>query len=443
MNYRQALDFLSGLTDYEKALPPLTCEGNYDLRRMQQLLHQLGDPHRGRTTVHVAGTKGKGSTACMVSGILTAAGLNTGLFTSPHLFSWQERISLNGKKITQKDFADLVEALKPYVIDLNRQAHYGKLTTFEMLTTIAFTYFSIKKAEMQVLEVGMGGRLDSTNMADGDVCIITSISLDHTRILGNTVGKIAAEKAGIIKPGSTVISAPQPAEAAEVIDARCRELKAKLVLMDSDYNWKRTGGDYSGQDIILRTPQQQYKLRLPLLGDYQMENAACAVAAIEALQSARFEIRYDDIVSGLARVNWPARLQVLDTDPLLVIDGAHNAYSLRTMASSVKKYFKYRNLIVIFGASSDKDIDGMARVLAEFADYIILTASSHPRAAALAILRQAFTRSGVSVVTAPSSREALTTALENAGKNDMILATGSLFLAAEVKSEYDKLRKFG
>ena len=443
MRYRQALEFLSELTDYEKALPALTREGNYDLRRMNELMYQLGNPHHGRTTVHIAGTKGKGSTASMVAGVLTAAGFDTGLFTSPHLFSWQERIALNGKKITQKDFSGLVEVLKPYVCDLNRQEHYGELTTFEVLTAMAFAYFNIKNAEFQVLEVGMGGRLDSTNVANGDICIITSISLDHTRILGDTVGKIAVEKAGIIKPGSTVISAPQPSEAAGVIASRCREVKAKLVLTGNDYSWKRTGGDYSGQDISLKTPQRQYKLRLPLLGDYQMENAACAVAAIEALQSAGFKIKYRQVVDGMAGINWPARMQVLGTDPLLVIDGAHNVYSLGTMSKSVKKYFKYRKLIVIFGASSDKDMDGMARVLAGFADQIILTASSHPRAADPGILRQAFMRSGISATTIANSGEALTTALERADKNDLILATGSLFLAAEIKSEYSKLRIFG
>ena len=443
MKYRQALEFLSGLADYEKAPPASMREGNYDLRRMEELLHQLGNPHRGRATVHIAGTKGKGSTACMVAGVLTAAGFNTGLFTSPHLFSWQERIALNGKKITQKDFVRVVETIKPYVSDLNRRAHYGELTTFEALTTMAFAYFNIKRAAIQVLEVGMGGRLDSTNVADGDVCIITSISLDHMRMLGDTVGKIAAEKAGIIKPGSTVISAPQPAEAAGVITARCRELKAKLVLTGNDYSWERIRGDYSGQDISLKTPQREYKLRLPLLGDYQMENAACAVAAVEALQSAGFKIRYRDIVDGMGRVNWPARLQVLAIDPLLVIDGAHNVYSLSGMAKSVKKYFKYRKLIAIFGASSDKDIEGMARELAGVADQIILTASSHPRAAAPHVLEQAFARSGVSVIAAASTREALSAALESADKKDLILATGSLFLAAEIKAEYDKLRNFG
>jgi dihydrofolate synthase/folylpolyglutamate synthase len=441
--YDRAVEFLSALADYEKSPLPLSGTGNYDLRRMEELLQAMGNPHNGRKTVHIAGTKGKGSTSSMIAGVLSAAGYNTGLFTSPHLFSWQERIDLNGRKITKKDFAGLAIAVKPYVLDINKKARYGRLTTFEVLTAMAFAYFSMKNVDIQVLEVGLGGRLDSTNLANGDVCVITSISLDHTQVLGDTLEKIAGEKAGIIKAASTVVSAPQPAEAARVIAEKCHSLKARLVIAGKDLTWKRLSGDYSNQHFSVKSAQRDYKLSIPLLGDHQLENAACAIAAVESLQATGLKIRYRDIIRGMANITWPARLQILGTSPLLIVDGAHNVYSIRTVISSIKKYFKFKKAIVIFGSSRDKDIGGMARELAGFADQVILTASKHARAAGTDYLEEVFTRSGLRTVITENSGGALAKASELAGKEDLILVTGSLFLAADIKSESDKLGNFG
>lgn len=443
MNYTRAVQYLSCLNDYEKSPRPLTGPGNYDLHRMQELLHELGNPQKGRKTVHIAGTKGKGSTACMIASVLAAAGYNTGLFTSPHLFSWQERIALNGRKVTQKDFCGLVEAVKPCVDDLNRVARYGQLTTFEVLTAMALSYFNIKQADIQVLEVGLGGRLDSTNVVHGDICVITSISLDHTAVLGDTLEKIAGEKAGIIKRGSIVVSAPQPAEAAAVIREKCRSLKTPLIQVGSDLAWRRTGGDYFRQSFTLRSQRRKYNLSIPLLGDHQMENAACAVAAIEVLQANGMKIEVSDIVKGMRLARWPLRLQVLGRGPLLIIDGAHNVYSIRTLVSAIKQYFRYRRAFVIFGSSSDKDIEGMAREMKGLAEEFILTSSHHTRAATPEALKRIFTQAGIKVVTAETSKTALAMALARAGSEDIIIATGSLFLAAEIKTESGKLEVFG
>lgn len=442
MTYKKAIQYLSGLNDYEKSPQPLTVKSNYDLRRMQELLNKLGNPHSGRKTVHIAGTKGKGSTACMIASILATAGYTTGLFTSPHLFSWQERIALNGKNITQKEFTALVEAIKPCVDDLNFKAKFGHLTTFEVLTAMALAYFNLKKAAIQVLEVGLGGRLDSTNVVHGDICVITSLSLDHTAILGDSLEKIAREKAGIIKRGSIVISAPQPPEAAAVIRTKCRSLNTPLLEVANNLSWHRTGGDYSHQSFTLRTQQQTYDLSIPLLGDHQMENAACAVAAIEALQSMRLKITHHDIVKGMARVNWPLRLQVLGSGPLLVIDGAHNVYSVKTLVSAIRKYFKFRRAFVIFGASRDKDIAGMARELKVLADEFILTSSKHARAASPEILKGIFRQAGITAFIADTGRDALSRALTCASSEDIIVATGSLFLAADIGTEAFKLKEF-
>ena len=217
MNYSRAEEFLQGLTDYEKSPSVAYGAANYDLRRVELLLELLGNPHKGMRAVHVAGTKGKGSTAAMIASVLQAAGYRTGLFTSPHLFSWRERIAINGRRITEQSFSRLVTSVEEKVRAINRESRFGKLTTFEALTAMSLLYFRQRHADFMVLETGMGGRLDATNVVNPEACIITSISLDHTQVLGNTLSLIAAEKAGIIKPGCTVISAPQPPEAAEVI----------------------------------------------------------------------------------------------------------------------------------------------------------------------------------------------------------------------------------
>src|SRR4030043_2399878 len=216
MDYKQAEDYILSFTDYEKMPGIAYTAANYDLRRMEKLLQPLGNPHLGTKTVHIAGTKGKGSTAAMIAKVLTTAGYKTGLFTSPHLHTLRERIRINDTMISEADFAALVTKLKPIVEKINNESVYGELTKFEILTAVVFAYFKDSQVDFQVLEVGLGGRLDATNVAKADVCVITSLSLDHTEILGDTVAKIAAEKAGIIKPGCIVVSAPQVDEAAKI-----------------------------------------------------------------------------------------------------------------------------------------------------------------------------------------------------------------------------------
>jgi len=440
MPYNQAVLFLSTLTDYEKIIPS-PCSVSYDLRRVDKLLADLGNPHRGRITVHIAGTKGKGSVSIMISSILTRAGYNTGLYTSPHLYSWQERIRVNNRMITKRDFTRLLSFIKPSILNINRAGQYGCITTFEALTALAFLYFSQRKADVQVLEVGLGGRLDSTNVVNAEICIITSISLDHTAILGDTLQKIAIEKAGIIKQGSIVISAPQVNAVATVIKEKCHELNARLLLAGRDFFWQRQGGDLAGQQFKLTTMSRDYNISIPLLGDYQMENSALAITAIEMLEPFGFNPSYREIVLAMSQLNWPARMQVLQRKPLLLIDGAHNVYSLTLTLDSLKKYFEFKKSIVIFGVSADKDVEGMAGPVAGFADVVILTTSKHPRAAPVDRLHQIFSRVGVKTINTADCKEALLTALNLVTEDDIILAIGSLFLAAEIKTEFDRLSK--
>ena len=442
MYYRQAIDFLESLTDYEKAPAAVYQASNFDLRRVDLLLEKLGNPHLGRRTVHIAGTKGKGSTAAMISSILKAAGLKIGLYSSPHLFSWQERISVNGRSISQNELAEMAGLIRPLVISLNNEGRYGKLTTFEVLTAIAFMYFKAKNTVAQVLETGMGGRLDATNVAVPDVCVITSVSLDHTQVLGNSIEQIAAEKAGIIKKGCTVICAPQQFPAQQVIEAKCHEMQARLILCGKDLTWQLVRSDLNGQHFLLKGRLGDYDLRIPLLGDFQLENAALAIGAMETLIEQGVSISEKDIARGFSRVRWPARMQVLQKSPLLLIDGAHNMYSMHTVINSIRKHFNFSNVYVIFGASRDKDIAGIATVLARFARRIILARSGHPSAAGFEQLNEAFQDAGVRADPGRGVAECLTDVLTLATENDLILVTGSLFLAAEALEAYKKVHRF-
>jgi dihydrofolate synthase/folylpolyglutamate synthase len=442
LNYTQSTVYVESLTNYEKSPAARYDASNFDLRRMDLLLAALGNPQAGRKTIHIAGTKGKGSTAAMVAGILRTAGYCTGLFISPHLYSWQERLQVNGRPVAKKDFARLVNMARPHVEEINKGARFGCLTTFEVLTAIALLYFREKGAAFQVLETGMGGRLDATNVVKPDVCVLTSISLDHTRVLGDTLAKIAGEKAGIIKPGCTVVSAPQATAAGAVIKAKCRELDATLIQAGKDIEWIPISNNLTFQTFQVDGLLRKYRIRLPLLGDFQMENASLAIAAIEILRQQGANITCTDILRGLSRVRWPARMQILGLSPPVIIDGAHNAYSLKRLVESIRKYFTFSRAYVIFGSSIDKDITGMGSELEGFADRVILTSSRHDRAASVDYLKKLLKNSNLNISHELDAVKSLSAALSIASEGDIILAAGSLFLAAEIKMAFAERGKF-
>jgi dihydrofolate synthase/folylpolyglutamate synthase len=442
LNYTQSTGYLESLTDYEKSLAARYNASNFDLRRMELLLTALGNPQTGRKTIHIAGTKGKGSTAAMVASILRTAGYCAGLFTSPHLYSWQERIQVKGRPVSQKQFARLVNLVRPHVENINNSARFGCLTTFEVLTAAAFLYFREKCASFQVMETGMGGRLDATNVVKPDVCVLTSISLDHTQVLGDTLAKIAGEKAGIIKPGCTVVSAPQATAAGSVITAKCRALHATLIQAGTDIQCIPISNDLTFQTFQVDGLPGKYRIRLPLLGDFQMENASLAIAAIEVLRQQGATITDKDILLGLSRVRWPARMQILRISPLVIIDGAHNAYSIKRLIESIRKHFTYSRAYVIFGSSGDKDIIGMGSELEGFADCVILTTSHHARAAPVNYLKKLLKSSNLNISHEFDAVKSLSAALSIAREGDLILATGSLFLAAEIQMAFTESGKF-
>jgi dihydrofolate synthase/folylpolyglutamate synthase len=368
----------------------------------------------------------------MIASILKEAGYKVGLYTSPHLLSFTERIRVNGLPISEDDWARLTDKIQPEIEAVNKIGEFGELTTFEILTAMAFTHFRDVKADWQVMEVGLGGRLDATNVVKPQVCVITSVSFDHMDVLGDTLDKIAGEKAGIIKPGVPVVSAPQFPEAMEVIEKVCRERGAKLIKAGKDFTWEAGNFDQGGQHFHLNGIFREYDLWIPLIGEHQMENAANAVFAAEVLSEKDEKITIKAIVNGLRKVDWPGRLQVLRKKPWVVIDGAHNVYSIKKLGEALNKHFKYDKLTLILGFSSDKDIPGMAAEAGKITPDIIVTGARNPRSVKPVYLVDIFQKQGIKPRTAESVAEAVRTALATAGPNDLICAAGSIFVISEV-----------
>jgi len=349
------------------------------------------------------------------------------------LHTFCERIRVDSKMIARQEMAELVREIAPAVASVPR------LTTFEIVTALAFLHFARQEAEFAVVEVGLGGRLDATNVIEPLVAVITSLSLDHMYVLGDTVAAIAGEKAGIIKSGVPVISAPQSLEAQAVIEAVCRDHGAPLTVVGRDWTWKpgeasldvqtfRVASDLAGTDDLC---QQVY--RLPLLGRHQLVNATVSIAVLHALRGQGVAISPDDVSKGVAQVEWPARFEVLSRDPSLVVDGAHNADSAGRLRQALADYFPRRDVVLIFGVSRDKDVENMLQVLSPAARHLILVQSSHPRAASMETLLPAVTELGRQAFVAENAEQALDMALDLSVPGGLICASGSLFVAADVR----------
>ena len=427
MNYQEALEYLLRFADYER-LPRSSIV--WDLRRIERLLKRLENPHLDARTVHVTGSKGKGSVSAMVASVLTRAGYRTGFYSSPHLLSFTERIQINGRNISEANWAGLTEAIKPHVEAENAIDDLGELTTFEIMTAMAFLHFRNEKVDYQVMEVGLGGRLDATNVVRPQVCVITSISYEHTDVLGNTLTEITGEKTGIIKPEAVAVSAPQFPEAMAVIERVCREKDVRLIRVGEAVTWEISDFSDEGQTFYLKGLNGEYDLKIPLLGEVQVENAAVAAAVVEVLEDEK--VTTESIAAGLADVKWSGRLQVLRRQPWLVVDGAHNAYSLKRLGEDLKRYFKYDKLTLVLGFGDDKDISGMADEAVKMADDIMLVASRHPRSMRAPVLVGEFRKRGTESRVADNVAMAVELALGEAGPNDLICVAGSVFVIAEV-----------
>ena len=440
LTYEGALRRVMGLADFERSTHS-PGHSSFHLERMSLLMERLGDAHLAVPTVHIAGTKGKGSTSAMITAILAAQGYKVGLYTSPHLHSATERIRVNGKPVSQEQFASVVERIWPVVERVGDTGGYGGVTTFEAMTAMAFVHFQDIRADFQVMEVGLGGRLDSTNIVKPRVCAITNISLDHIATLGDTIAKIAFEKAGIIKAGVPVAVAPQfYDDAMTVIEDVAERRGAPTLPVSEGYSWRKRRSDIRGQAFTLTSPKGEYELETPLIGDYQMENAATAVAIAETLIRQGVELDDASIVRGLLDVHWPARLQILSTPDedgkLLVVDGAHNPYSMERLVEAVRGHFPHERLILIFGALSGHSAEGMLRALAPLSPLVLATHSRHPRSASGATVARVAGELGMDVAfTSENVGEATRRALAMATESDLVLGTGSLSVAAEVTEE--------
>jgi dihydrofolate synthase/folylpolyglutamate synthase len=438
LNYSQAEEYLNSFVNYEQIPGISYAQPGYSLRHVEELLNRMGNPQLAARTIHIAGTKGKGSVAVMIAQVLSDSGYKTGLYTSPHLHTLRERISVDGSLISEAEFAAAMAEIKPFIESMKQDSAFMQLTYFEALTALAFAYFKKRQLEFQVLEVGLGGRLDATNVARPVVCIITPISLDHTQILGNSLEEIAREKAGIIKSGCWVVLSPQPEEAASVITDICREEEAKVVQVGKDVTWHKIGGDLHHQSLAIEGRRNNYQVSIPLLGDFQLENAAAAIAALEILTSEGFSISDADIAQGLARVKWPGRFQILQQHPTVLVDGAHNVTSMRGLVSNIKAYFSYKRIFLVFGTSCDKDIPGIVNELVPLSPQVIVTRTAHSRAAPLSTLVAEFTKRGIEPETRETVSEAISRSLSLADRTDVICVTGSLFVVAEALAYFSR-----
>lgn len=435
MDYQSAYTKLLGLVDLERMRSATRFRKRYNLAKMEAILDRMGDPQTRTPALHITGTKGKGSTSALCSSVLVSAGYHTGFYSSPHIHTFRERIRLDGEPVSPDEFASLVERVWPDVAWVTEHAGLGGATMFEALTAMAFLHFS-ETADVQVLEVGLGGRLDTTNVIQPPTlkaCGITSISLDHTSILGDSLESIANEKAGIIKPGTTIVSAPQAQEAMDVIRTVADEKDAELAVVGKDIHWTPGSRGQGGQSFTVHARSRSYDLWTPLLGDFQMENGAVAVGVLEAAAERGLRITEEAIQEGFRTVSWPCRMEVLPGRPRIVCDGSHNPYSAAKLKATLPEYLDYTNVVMVAGVSADKSMDGIVAELAGMTRMAVVARSRHPRAADAEEVAAAFRMNGAEAVVAPDVGQALEQAKAMAGDDDIVLATGSLFIAAEVR----------
>ena len=443
MSYPEATSYLESLIDYERTPAGAAAARVWNLDRMRHMLRQCGDPHLRLSCLHIAGTKGKGSTAAIAASILHAAGLHTGLYTSPHLISFRERIRIGGELISEDDVAALTTEIQP-IIELARNGDLGPPSFFEAYTLLGFLYFARQRVDLAVIETGLGGRLDGTNVIQPLACAITRIGLDHTQELGDTIPQIAREKAGIIKQGVPVISAPQLPEALEVLQEVCLERRAQLIVVGQEPGPRFFPGraDHRRQLFTINGMRGIYAdLECPLLGAHQAENAALAVGLIELLAEQRIpgragpgrpgEVGEEAIRAGIKSVRWPGRFQIVRHRPTVILDGAHDEASAAALAAALQSLFRRKRVILVLGVGMDKDAEAIAAHLCPLAHRVITTASASPRALPADELQQiVFRHCPHSAAYTPVSL-AVQEALDQSRPSHVVVITGSLYVVGE------------
>ena len=432
--YQETLDYLYSFIDFSLQKASRYSPERFELGRMRDFLALLGNPHNDYQVIHIAGTKGKGSVAALCANALKHSGLKTGLYTSPHLQDYTERIQVNGDPIPQGELVALVDSIKPMIDQI------PEITTFEITTALAMLYFSKMNVDVAVLEVGLGGRLDATNVCEPDVTVITSISYDHTYLLGDTLAKIAAEKAGILKPGIPLVLAPQVDEARQSILKVAAERSVPVFEIGKDFHYGPISKSLTNQQLLVWSSADnqgdipQVELSIPLLGEHQLVNATTAFATLMVARTVDITVSLDGIIEGFRSVNWPGRFEILRDTPPLIIDSAHNRDSAQKLYKVLQDYIPGRNVVLVFGASEDKDIRGMLSELKPAVKEIVMTRSSHPRAADPDELVALANELHCQAVATQSVEEAMKVAEKLAKRKTMILVTGSIFVAAAARS---------
>lgn len=427
---------------YEEAMKYITEVGNfgsnYGLERTYKLLEHLGNPERDLKLIHIAGTNGKGSTTSMITEILMGEGYKVGMYTSPFIEEFEERIQINRNNIPKESLAILMDEIK-VAVDKVIEAGYNHPTEFEIITVLMLLYFKKENIDFGVIEVGLGGTLDSTNVIKPIIQVITSISFDHTNLLGNTLEKIAREKAGIIKKGIPTVIYPQQEEVLKVIKNKCFEMDSELYIANNE-NLKFENIVNLDKPYQLLKYNNEIDILLPLLGEHQIINLSVAMQAIEVLNNKNIiDISIANIVKSIKNVSWKGRLEVLSNNPYVVIDGAHNIQGIKTLSRNIKKYFKYENLYLILGILADKDVEEMIKIITPMAKKVYSVTPNSIRGELAESLKDEVSKFNKNCKAFDKYEEAYLEALNDASEKDLILASGSLHMIGDMRKIIRKI----
>ena len=427
---------------YEEAMKYITEVGNfgsnYGLERTYKLLEHLGNPERDLKLIHIAGTNGKGSTTSMITEILMGEGYKVGMYTSPFIEEFEERIQINRNNIPKESLAILMDEIK-VAVDKVIEAGYSHPTEFEIITVLMLLYFKKENIDFGVIEVGLGGTLDSTNVIKPIIQVITSISFDHTNLLGNTLEKIAREKAGIIKRGIPTVIYPQQEEVLKVIKNKCFEMDSELYIANNE-NLKFKNIVNLDKPYQLLKYNNEIDILLPLLGEHQIINLSVAMQAIEVLNNKNIiDISIANIVKSIKNVSWKGRLEVLSNNPYVVIDGAHNIQGIKTLSRNIKKYFKYENLYLILGILADKDVEEMIKIITPMAKKVYSVTPNSIRGELAESLKDEVSKFNKNCKAFDKYEEAYLEALNDASEKDLILASGSLYMIGDMRKIIRKI----
>ena len=411
---------------------------NYGLERTYKLLEHLGNPERDLKLIHIAGTNGKGSTTSMITEILMGEGYKVGMYTSPFIEEFEERIQINRNNIPKESLAILMDEIK-VAVDKVIEAGYNHPTEFEIITVLMLLYFKKENIDFGVIEVGLGGTLDSTNVIKPIIQVITSISFDHTNLLGNTLEKIAREKAGIIKRGIPTVIYPQQEEVLRVIKNKCFEMDSELYIANNE-NLKFKNIVNLDKPYQLLKYNNEIDILLPLLGEHQIINLSVAMQAIEVLNNKNIiDISIANIVKSIKNVSWKGRLEVLSNNPYVVIDGAHNIQGIKTLSRNIKKYFKYENLYLILGILADKDVEEMIKIITPMAKKVYSVTPNSIRGELAESLKDEVSKFNKNCKAFDKYEEAYLEALNDASEKDLILASGSLYMIGDMRKIIRKI----